>query len=479
MGKGKALHAGLGWNIIQGSGEERNKSRNPGNRSVFLSGGSQKDYCLGLFPKFSSQEQKLLSKVASLFQKREGEATCKSLKDFFRVFCMQNLILLEKRQSEYLLLALERHLFGFGPMDFFLEDENLEEIAVIGTGREKPVQVFHVRHGWLGTNVFFTSEEAVKDLVNKMSRGIGRRLSMKEPVINAILPDGNRLSAAMRPVSFSGPAMSIRKFRKKPFTPVDLVRNSTFSTEAMAFIWVAMQCECSVLVVGNTGSGKTSSLNSLLAFVPKDERIVLVEETPEIRVQHRHFVKLNVVKEQGVGMQDLIFESLRMRPDRILVGEIRDSKEVAAFVDTLLAGQGKGSYATFHGQDCEEALNRMRCLGILEADLAAIDLVVVQRRWNRMDRKEGNKEIRRAVEVVELVKRNERLEANKVFEFDYKKNALIRKKASTRVFEKAKRSFSFEEKGFSEELEKRKKFLEREMKRRESLEGFFARVNKF
>jgi len=367
-------------------------------------------------------------------------------------------------------------------LELLLADDAIEEIAVIGIGKGKPVFVFHRAHGWLQTNLFFSSELHVKDLVNKMARPTGRRLSMNSPVLNATLPDGNRLSAAISPISFTGPSLTIRKFRQQPFTPAQLVLNKTFSPDLMAFMWLAMQCDCSVLVAGNTGSGKTSSLNALLSFVPRDERIVVVEETPEIRLQHSHFVKLNVVKEQAIGMQKLIVESLRMRPDRIVVGEVRSREEVGAFIDTMLAGQGKGSYATFHGQSVKETVNRLRCLGVLQTDLAAIDLVLVQRRWNIQGRK-GNKEVRRVVEAAELCEVNGRLHLNTLFKYDYAKSRLLRENESIKVFEKAVRSFPFkgrgrQPEGFRRELEKRSRFLQGQGK--EMTAGqFFKKVSNF
>ncbi len=348
----------------------------------------------------------------------------------------------------------------------------------IGTGEEKPVHVFHRKEGWLETNLFFSSEGYVKDLVNKMVRPVGRRLSMNSPILNATLPDGSRLSAAINPISFSGPALTIRKFRQQPFTPLDLVENKTFSPELVSLLWIAMQCDCSLLIVGNTGSGKTSSMNAFLSMVPEKERIVLVEETPEIRVQHKHFVKLNVVKEQNIGMQNLIVESLRMRPDRIIVGEIRSREEVEAFVDTLLAGQGKGSYATFHGQSADEALNRLISLGVSKIDLAAIDLVVVQRRWNLIG-EEGSRETRRVVEVVELQSKEGKVSCNPLFKFDYIKGVLEKANKSTRIFEKARRSFSFERKDFEKELVRRSLFLEGLSGKNIRMEEFFQKVNSF
>jgi len=429
-------------------------------------------------PRLSFEEELLLHRVSETFQKNPGKPSDSGLRKFFRAYCVDSLILLEKQQVEYLLILLEKQVFGFGPLDFLLEDQAIEEIAVIGIGNEKPVYVFHCKHGWMKTNFFFSSAIHLKDLVNKMARSIGRRISLNNPVLNATLPNGSRLSATIRPVSFTGPSLTIRRFKKEPFAPVQLVENQTFSKELMAFLWIAMQCDCSLLISGNTGSGKTSSLNALLSFVPCNERIVVVEETPEIMVRHKHFVKLNVVREQSIGMQELIVESLRMRPDRILVGEVRSREEVSAFIDTMLAGQGKGSYATFHAQTAEETANRMRSLGVLEIDLAAVNLVLVQRRWNVI-RKNRAREVRRIVEVVEFFNERGKLCSNTLFKFDYGKDRLVKANESKIVFEKAKRSFGFNKKGWKNELSKRAKFIGNLIGKGIEFEEFFKKVNEY
>ncbi len=471
-GEGKA---GFGWNVRETPKNVRIAEEGAKYCIAVLHGG-EKMYCAKGFPALTPEERDLLGKWQGLFQKKQGKGKRQELEGFAKLYCLQNLVLLGREQLKYMLSFLESQLFGFGPLDILLEDDGIEEIAVIGIGREKPIFVFHRQHGWLSTNLFISSREYARDLVNKMARSIGRRLSMNSPVLNATLPDGSRLNAAIKPISFSGPSITIRKFRQEPFTPRQLLENGTFSAELMAFLWIAMECDCSILIVGNTGSGKTSSLNALLSFVPGNERIVLVEETPEIRVQHRHFVKLNVAKEQGVGMGSLIVESLRMRPDRIIVGEVRSREEVSAFVDTMLAGQGKGSYATFHGQSAKEALNRLGSLGVLEQDLASIDLVLVQRRWNRIQKGAG-REIRRVTEAVEICEGGGKLCLNNLFSFDYAKDVLLPCGESTRVFEKAARSFCFDRKGFCREIGRRKRFLEK-CSEKEGMRQFFERVNK-
>jgi Flp pilus assembly CpaF family ATPase len=220
-------------------------------------------------------------------------------------------------------------------------------------------------------------------------------------------------------------------------------------------------------------------MNALFSFVPPNERVIVVEETPEIRLPHKHVVKLTAVREQGIGMQHLIVESLRMRPDRIIVGEVRSREEVGAFIDTLLAGQGKGSYATFHSQSSQEAIKRMAGLGVMPMDLCSIDLVVVQRRWNRIDAKSGaSAEVRRATEISELLGEDGAVKVNRLFEFDYARDRLVRANRSVAVMEKAKRAFSFGDACFEKEAGRREGALRGLLERKMELGGFFAEIHR-
>ncbi|MBU1120615.1 Flp pilus assembly complex ATPase component TadA, partial [Candidatus Micrarchaeota archaeon] len=393
-------------------------------------------------------------------------------------YCERNLIELEEEQEEYLLGLLESMIYSFGPLTSILRNDEIEEISVIGLGEMKPVRIFDRSFGWMKTNLYYCSETTVKDLVNKMARGIGRRLTLQTPKLNAVLPDGSRINAMIPPVSFSGPTLTIRKFKKKPFTPIELIENKTFSLELMAFIWMALQTDTSVLVVGNTGSGKTSSLNALFCFIPKEERIVVVEETPEIILPQKHLIKLSIAENLGIGMQELITDTLRMRPDRVIVGEIRSREEVGAFIDTLLAGQGKGSYATFHAQSAKEAIVRLEKLGVMEIDLGSIDLVLVQKRWNQINKGKGaSKEMRRIVEVSEVNGGEEGIKLRELYSFNHKRNKLQQKNESEKVLEKIKNCFRMNEKEVRKELSKRKKQLKKFGREKLELKELFERMN--
>ncbi len=476
-GNGVEQAAGLlGWNLIKGNGGRIIESN--GNFFIGQAENGERKYCINAFPTISIEEARFLHDALGELQESSKKLGTCGIKKFLRYFCIRNLIELDKEQVQYCTLLLQKMVFGFGPLDFVLADDEIEEIAIIGTGMEKPVQVFHCRHGWLPTNIFFADSNSVRDTVNKMAACIGRRLTLNSPVLNATLPDGSRLNAAINPVSFTGPSVTIRKFKKNPFTPLQLIENKTFSPEAMAFLWVAMQCDCAVLIAGNTGSGKTSSLNALFSFVPANERIVVVEETPEIRLPHQHLVKLNVVKEQNIAMQNLIVDTLRMRPDRIVVGEVRSSEETKAFIDTLLAGQGKGSYATFHSQSAKEAANRMKALGIDETDIGALDLIIVQRRWSRVDPSTGKTaEMRRIMEITELQEENGAASFNPLFQYDFSQDKLLPVGESKRVALKAMNCFALNRKQLDAEIGRRAGLLRKSIGRQIGIEEFFRLVN--
>ncbi len=262
-----------------------------------------------------------------------------------------------------------------GPLSL-LNDAEIEEIAV--TGLKKPIRVYVRGKGWMKTNLAFWTEEYFLSVVNRIAAGVSRRLTTSNARISAVLPDGSRLHAIIPPLSVTGHTLTIRRFSTRPFTPWDLIELGTVDPETLALIWLFIDEEMNVVIAGNTGSGKTTTLNALTAFIPLDERIIIVEETPEIRPPHEHVVRL--IPSEGTSMQDLVYDTLRMRPDRIIVGEVRRPGEFRALFDTMLAGQGKGSYATMHGRSVEETVRRILSMGIPESDLLALDLIVIQRR---------------------------------------------------------------------------------------------------
>jgi Flp pilus assembly CpaF family ATPase len=382
----------------------------------------------------------------------------KDLKALLVKICEEKNILLEKSSGEKIMETAGRFVKGFGVLDFLLDDDSLEEISVVGVG--KPIFVFHRKNGWMETNAFFTNEEQAIDTINKMARPLGRRVTFQNPRLNAVLPDGSRLHASISPVSLNGVEMTIRKFKRNPFHALELAQNETISTEALAFLWTVIYGDVSLCIAGNTGSGKTTTLNALFSFIPLNERIVVTEETPELYFLHKHLVKIIANDELGVGMRELVKDTLRMRPDRVVIGEVRGREEVEALFDSLLAGQAKGSFFTFHADSAGEALLRLKALGVSEEDLNAVDLIVVQKRISFFDRKNKRAtELRRVTEIAEVNGGKHKV----LFSLPDPSKPLEKTKnlESSVVVEKTLRNYGFSNKEFFGEVEKRKKFLEK------------------
>ncbi|PIN99016.1 MAG: hypothetical protein COT90_01500 [Candidatus Diapherotrites archaeon CG10_big_fil_rev_8_21_14_0_10_31_34] len=431
-------------------------------------------YLITGIPELSLDEAETTKKIIEEIQKQE-KINKEEIQKFIKFYCEREWIKLEEKQNYFIKKVIESIVFGFGAMDFLLKDNSIEEISVIGKG--KNVFVFKKNFGWIKTNLFYLIEENIVNLANKMSRTIGRRITLQNPKLNSVLPNGERINAITEPVSLT-PTITIRKFNETPFTPIELIENKTFNSKLMAFLWLALQTDTSIVIAGNTGSGKTTSMNALFSFVDKKERIIVTEETPEISLPQEHVIKLNTAENLGIEMQELIINTLRMRPDRIIVGEIREKKEAKAFIDTLLAGQGKGSYATFHALSGKEFITRMKNLGLMEMDLSSIDLVLVQKRWNSINLEKGIKrEERHVIEVSEIMNKEGKAELNILFEFDFTKKKLNKKNDSIRIKNKIKQCFGFNEKELEKELKKREKFLEKMKGKNISLKEFHEKTS--
>ncbi|MBI5158756.1 Flp pilus assembly complex ATPase component TadA [Candidatus Micrarchaeota archaeon] len=417
-------------------------------------------------PRLSTDEERVLSACIDEFKEvsksaelgdraQASELLHAILKDYFH----ENGFYADEKQLNYLRDVAVMSVCGFGVLDCLLKDDELEEISVCGLGER--VRVFHRAKGWLDTNVRISSEEFFLNSVNKMARVLGRRITLQTPRLNAVLPDGSRLHASIPPLSNF--ELTIRKFRAQPISIPDLIRFNTLSSHALAFLWLAMQSDASILISGNTASGKTSTLNALFSFVPLSERIVITEETPEINVPHEHKVRMVANEELGIRLTDLVGDCLRMRPDRVIVAEVRTSDEAKALVETILSGQAKGSYATFHASTASETLQRLRSLGVLEMDLASLDLAVVQRRITKYDAKtKQSKEIRRVTEISEIIPSASSLpKQNTLFTYNPKTDSLERTSSSSFFLERIAPELGLSKQELERELLERKKFLDK------------------
>ena len=477
----------VGWLSEQGK-VKGVKLRSTPNGTIYKLHDSRLFYRITGVPEVSLEEARFLHDV--------NEAYLSELKDFDDALSKQDaravldevlervsrksLVGLDSDQKDYLLDLSAKNLSGLGPLDFFLEDESLEEIALVPSKSNSSVYVYSSDLGWLKTNISITNRDYSLELANKMSRALGRRLTLNGPRLNSSLPNGARMHAAIEPVSLDGPTVTVRKFKPSPLTPLDLAKSKTLNTELLAYLWLVLQGQANVVVAGNTGSGKTTTLNALFSFIPIEERIVLVEETPEVSIPHEHKVRLVASEELGIGMNDLVADTLRMRPDRIIVGEVRTPLELKALLNTTLSGQGKGSFATYHALSAGEAVTRMKAQGALDADLESLDLVLVQRRWTRASFKDGTRrEVRRVTHAVEIASGPKGLRLNPVFEFDYSKDSLKRSRNKSLLVEEFAKASGLSKREVGRELKAREKFLARPRSPKPSFSEFFAEVNAF
>jgi pilus assembly protein CpaF len=257
--------------------------------------------------------------------------------------------------------ALTKELAGFGPIEDLLADPAVEDILINGFD-----DVYVSRHGMLAKiPVRFADNAHLLRIVRRILAPIGRRLDESNPMVDARLPDGGRVNVVIEPLSIDGPVVSIRKFRRDPLRPDDLLANGTFSPEVCALLDAAVAGRCNVLVSGGTSSGKTSLLNALAFFIPKHERVVTIEDTAELSLNHPHVVRLES-RPGGfdgsgiVSIRDLLRNTLRMRPDRIIVGEVRGG-EVLEMLQAMNTGHD-GSMGTVHASSARECLYRLEML---------------------------------------------------------------------------------------------------------------------
>jgi|YelNatPaOPRAMG01_1025707.scaffolds.fasta_scaffold06817_6 Flp pilus assembly CpaF family ATPase len=414
------------------------------------------DYKISL-PRLSDAEEQMIEVVEERFREaartmeggseKESEALIRNL---LLSVAEEEGILLDNDQLEYLSHAAFLHIYAFAFIDLLVKDPEIEEISVIGIN--KPVYVYLKNQGWKSVNACFTNEKAIADVANKMARGMGRHITMQNPRLDAMLPDGSRLHASLPPVSQG--EITIRKFRQRPFSPKELIDLKTTTAEALAFLSLVMQSDNSVLIGGNTGSGKTTLLNALFSFVPANERVLITEETPEINIPHKHQVRLVANRDMEIGLKDLMYDTLRMRPDRMIVGEVRNKQEFEALFDVLLAGQARGCYATLHSQGAFEACQRIKSFGINEMDVESVDCIIIQRRMLLYDaKKRKNVEVRKMTEIAEMDNGPKLL-----FSFD-RKSGTLRFRSGGKLLQRVADSFGMSEKEIKKELELRKRLF--------------------
>lgn len=312
---------------------------------------------------------------------------------------------LPRHERERMIDELRAEANGFGPIDSLLQDDSVSEVMVNG-----PAQVYAERNGRLElTAVKFLNDAHVMRVIDKIVSPLGRRIDESSPMVDARLPDGSRVNAIIPPLAVKGPTVTIRKFAKEPFQVDDLIGFGTFTQEMADFIATCVLGRLNIVVCGGTGSGKSTTLNVISSFIPETERVVTIEDAAELQLRQSHVVTLetrppNVEGKGAVTIRDLVRNSLRMRPDRIVVGEVRGG-ETLDMLQAMNTGHD-GSLTTVHANTPRDCLRRLEVMvlmagvdlplrAIREQIASAVDLIVQQARL-----RDGGRKITQISEVV-------------------------------------------------------------------------------
>ena len=320
-----------------------------------------------------------------------------------------------------------RDIIGYGAIDPLIQDDELEEIMIIGTS--KPIFVYHRKYGMMKTNLQFSDEGELRDLIDSIARQINRRIDQESPILDGRLMDGSRINATIPPVSADGPSLTIRKFRRDPLTIIDLINSRTISVDLAGFLWLCIDGlgvkSANAIISGGTSSGKTTTLNALSAFINPNERIITIEDTLELQIPHEHVIRMetrpaNVEGKGELTMNDLVKNSLRQRPDRIIVGEVRADEAITLF--TAL-NTGHSGFGTLHSNDARETITRLtnEPMSVPEIMIQAIDFIIMQ---NRIYTPSGVS-FRRISEVAEVVGMEEgTVQLNKIFQWNPERDTI-------------------------------------------------------
>lgn len=392
----------------------------------------------GLIPKYKvlkfnfSDEEKLI--LEELRENLIDLAISEKMSSFNEDLILRDIIrFLENRlqnrfdydYKENLARNMLKELIGYGEISSLIEDDDLEEIMVIGV--DKPVFVYHREYGMMETDLIFDGEEKITNIIDSIARETNRRIDQQSPILDARLENGSRVNATIPPLSANGPTITIRKFKKDPLTIVDLIRFNTLNTEMASFLWLCVDGlgvkPANIIVSGGTSSGKTTLLNALSIFINPKERIITIEDTLELQIPHNHIIRMeartvNIENQGEITIEDLVKNSLRQRPDRIIVGEVRGKEAITLF--TAL-NTGHSGFGTLHANNSRETITRLTNapMNVPKIMISSIDFIIMEKRIYRSD----GISYRRITEIVEVVGMEEgTVQLSKLFEWDSEKD---------------------------------------------------------
>jgi len=363
---------------------------------------------------------------------------------------------LTEEMKEFLIGKLMQDMLGLGEIEFLVNDPNLEEV-VIPSSKEQ-IRIYHKKYGWLATNLRITKEDEIINYANIIARRVGRQITVLTPLLDAHLVTGDRVNAILYPMSTKGNTITIRKFARDPFTIIDLINNNTCDLETAVLMWLAIEYEMNMLISGGTASGKTVLLNACMPFIPPNHRIISVEDTRELMLPDFLYWTPLVTRTPNpegkgeVSMLHLLINSLRMRPDRIILGEMRREEEARVLFEAMHTGHSV--YATLHADTAAETIARLTNppLNVPPNLLKAVNLNVVMFR----DRRKG---IRRILQIAEFEAAQDRAEANLLYRWIPEEDKFIKHSESSRFFEDISRNTGMSQTEINKNLDEKRKII--------------------
>jgi len=341
--------------------------------------------------------RRLLAELSPVIDTDNADEVRRALERIFSETLAQENLPLSRIERNQLFESIVADILGLGPIEPFLKDDNITEVLVNG-----PDRIFIERDGILQeTDVHFRSDQDVMRIIDRIVMPLGRRVDESSPMVDARLPDGSRVNVVIPPLSLVGPCISIRKFAKNVFGAEDIIRTGTISQPMIDFLQASVQSRLNIIISGGTSTGKTTMLNVLSNFLPDNERIITIEDAAELKINKRHVVRLearppNIEGKGAVSIRQLVINALRMRPDRIVVGEVRGG-EALDMLQAMNTGHD-GSLTTAHSNSPRDTLRRIETMvmmagmdlplrAIREQIASAFDLVVHLDRLNDGSRK--------------------------------------------------------------------------------------------
>jgi pilus assembly protein CpaF len=350
-------------------------------------------------------QNRLLAELDPSIDVSEVEKVRGMIRDLFEQILTEESIVLSRQEKHRLFEQIAAEILGFGPLQPLLEDNDITEVMVNGAK-----SCYFEKAGKINrAPITFESDEHVMRIIDRIVAPLGRRIDESSPYVDARLPDGSRVNAVIPPISLVGPCLTIRKFSKDPFTVEQLIDFGSLTPSSVLFMEAAVKSRFNIIISGGTGSGKTTLLNVLSGFIPNDERIITVENAAELQMRQDHVVTLesrppNIEGRGEVTIRQLVINTLRMRPDRIIVGEIR-GEESLDMLQAMNTGHD-GSLTTAHSNAPRDTLSRVETMALMagmdlpvrairEQIASAIDLIIHQSRMQ-----DGTRKVTHVAEVI-------------------------------------------------------------------------------